>query len=164
MQSDFLDRGCLQKILFNGIEVGECRIFSEIFMEKLDAPAAVITLNIGLLLKCSSAEKVQDEPEWIKNYKLGQFAAFAAFASPGFEHEFSANQLQKRILEIKQRPQASVFDKINSLTFLYNCSRATFADCQKLKQQFCKTIKELNNELVHIDESDKSERKDAKES
>ena len=156
---EFFDRGCCFKIFFNGVEVGEIRVFSALLDEKLVEPAAVFTVDVGKVLRCISKETVAFEPDWLDRAKLSRYSAFHAFSGPDYRANRSSEFLIHEIERVTRKADRSEFEKLNSLISLYNSSRGTFSDCQKLRQAFRDALKTVNASLQNSSEEEKAVRK-----
>lgn len=156
---EFSERGCGFCICFNGIAVGEIRIFSAMLEERLKEPCAVLTIDVGRVLRCLSGETVAFEPDWIENHKLSRFAAFNAFVRPEFGNSRTSEFLVHEIERISKATDRTPFEKINQLIMLYNSSRGTFSECQKLRSHFRDALKSVNEALRQKSHEEKAEKK-----
>lgn len=156
---EMYDRGCCYKIYFNGVEAGEIRVFSAILDEKLNEPAVVLTIDVGKVLRCRAKDTVCFEPDWLDHAKLSSYSAFQAFPGPDYSNSRSAEFLIHEIERITKKSAKSEFEKINALIMLYNSSRGTFTECQKLRTVFRDAIKDVRNKLQADEPSEKAAKK-----
>jgi len=144
---ELFDRSCCFKIHFNGAGVGEIRVFSALLDEKLPEPSAVLTIDVGKVLRCMSKETVSFEPDWFDHAKLSRYSAFHAFPGPDYGNNRSSEFLVHEIERIGKKSEKSDFAKINGLLQLYNSSRGTFAECHKLRGVFRDALRTVKNSL-----------------
>jgi hypothetical protein len=144
---ELFDRSCCYKISFNGVDAGELRVFSALLDDKLTEPAAVLTIDVGKVLRCMSKETVCFEPDWLDHAKLSRYSAFHAFPGPDYGNNRSAEFLIHEIERICKKSEKSDFARINSLLQLYNSSRGTFSECQKLRGIFRDALRNVKNSL-----------------
>jgi len=140
---DFFERGSTFKILFNGAQVGDVRVFSSVFEEKLDEPVLILTMDVGKVLRCVSRDTVSFEPDWLDNAKLSRYSAFHAFSVPNYAASRTSDFLVHEIERITKKSGCSEFEKLNSMILLYNSSRGTFSECQKLRMVFKDSMKAI---------------------
>ncbi|MGM0598594.1 MAG: hypothetical protein ACQETH_02140 [Candidatus Rifleibacteriota bacterium] len=138
---ELLERGGAYRVFFNGIETGECRVFSAVAGESLAEPVAVVTIDFGRILQASGKDAALDEPEWQSQTRLSEFAAFQAFFKPEFISTMSIEEVLSEIDKLEKNKKISEFQRINALLRLYNSTRATFKDCQKVRDKFCLLLK-----------------------
>lgn len=149
---EFSERGCVYKIIFNGVDCGECRVFSAMLDERLKDAVGVVSIDVGKILKCISASSISDEPDWLDKIKLSSFSAFHAFPAPRYLANRSSEFLIHEIERIKTKTEYSDFEKLNSIIMLYNSSRGTFFECQKLRGHFCDALRSIIKFVQKIDE------------
>lgn len=152
-KGDLLERSCSYKVIFNGIETGECRVFSSILGEKLKESVAVVTMNVGRVLRSMSKEQAKSEPDWLENRKLSQFSAFQAFPGPKYNASRSSDFLIHEIERIEKKHVDSAFARLNDLIMLYNSSRGTFFENQKLCENFCNALKKIKETVFKASEN-----------
>ncbi|GAB4272123.1 MAG: hypothetical protein Kow0029_10460 [Candidatus Rifleibacteriota bacterium] len=156
---DFQDRSCTYQILFNGLVCGECRIFSEMLEEKLRTPVALITIDVGRLMRFVIPRDIEEDPDWLDSRKLKQYAAFHAFQGPKYEANRTSEFLLHEIYRLVKNQDSGEFEKLNSLINLYNSSRGTFAESLKLRKSFCNAIKKIIDSFNHSNEEGKPAKK-----
>lgn len=147
---DLLERGGAYRVSFNGIEVGECRVFSAVAGENLAEPLAVVTIDFASILQASDKDLALEEPQWQSQTRLSEFAAFKAFVKPEYISAMSIEDVMSEINSIENNKNMTEFEKINALLRLYNRTRATFQDCQKVRDKFCFLLKNTGKAFQNI--------------
>jgi hypothetical protein len=155
---DLLERGGAYRVLFNGIDNGECRVFSSVAGENLAEPLAVVTIDFAGILQASDKNTALNEPEWQNKTKLSDFAAFQAHFKPEYISTMSIEEVLENLEELEKDKNISEFQRINALLRLYNSTRTTFKDCQKVRDRFCFVLKNTGqayqNKLNKFQEAD----------
>lgn len=153
-----IDRASIYKILLNGIEVGECKVVTSALHENISQDAAIVTLNLGLLLKCRFNETVKTSPEWVNNLSVDYFAALSAFPGPRFLETVSDDEVIKKIDKIVKDNGCNEVDKLNRLIFFVNHLGADFGEREKVRSFFCSAIGNLSKIIAQNRNISKSEK------